>query len=67
MNSLTGNNDTLDRLVMRQYDASKQGAVTLFRDGGCKNDSGRFYAKADFKEVASFNKSEMESQNIRND
>lgn len=64
--SQAGHNDNVDRLYLRKYDPTVQGAIVAFKDAGCKNNSGRFYSSTDFS-PASYTKSMMDTRNIGND
>jgi len=42
-----GNDNNLDRIYLRYYDPSTQGAITVFRDHNCTDDHARFEASID--------------------
>ena len=62
-----GHDNMLVRVIMRPYDAAKQGAVVAFKDWDCRGDSGRFDALADVKATAKYNREGMSLRNIGND
>ena len=50
-----GHNDSLDHVIMRHYDASEQGAVTLFGGANCTLYAGRFDTPSDPAKKAEYN------------
>jgi len=65
--SVSGHNDFLDRVVLRRYDATEQGAIVTFYDSECRSDAGRFDATIDPTGRAEYNMNEMYERNVKND
>lgn len=45
--SHAGHDNSLDRVILRRYDAAEQGAITTFHYPDCNNEAGRFDTTAD--------------------
>lgn len=54
----------MDRVVLRRYDASEQGAIVTFSDSDCRAYAGRFDATADPTRKAEYNRVEMYERNV---
>ena len=63
----TGHGDSLTTLKLRPYDSAKLGAVLVFRDRDCSDNTGRFYANKDPNMYAEYVKSDIEYHNTYND
>ena len=60
-------NDSASRLIMRPYDAAKNGAVTVFSDANCTGYFGRFEALEKVTDYAWYNGAMMAERDIGND
>jgi len=65
MNAATGQDNRLDKAILRPYNASMRGAVTTFRDSGCKGETGRFDTLDDASQPARYNQADMWTHNQR--
>ena len=62
-----GHAGSLSRLILRPYDATVRGAVTMFKDSHCNGDAGRFLVPTEPTSRAEYTTAMMEENNTEND